>query len=105
MLLNGKITLDWSRAFAGRVLREAGQDPREGVERVYQVALGRPPSTREMQLGLDFLDQQAQHLRQRLANKQAILAPTGAPAQTEPAFGGAVVDLCHVLLNVNEFAY
>src|SRR5256885_4419117 len=29
MLLNGKITLDWSRAFAGRVLREAGQDPKQ----------------------------------------------------------------------------
>ena len=34
-----------------------------------------------------------------------LTAPTGAPAQTEPTFGAAVVDLCHVLLNVNEFAY
>ena len=26
-------------------------------------------------------------------------------AELDPAFGAAVVDLCHVVLNVNEFAY
>jgi hypothetical protein len=105
MLMNGKITLDWAQAFAGRVLKDAGQEPGQVVERVYRLALGRAPLSKELQLTQDFLSREAAQLRERLANKQTVLGPTGAPAGTDPAFGAAVVDLCHVLLNVNEFAY
>jgi len=105
MLLNGKITLDWSQAFAGRVLREAGNEPSQVVERIYQLTLGRSPTTREMELGQDFLVEETKNLQDRLARKEAVLGPSGAPAGIDAAFAGAVVDLCHVALNVNEFAY
>jgi hypothetical protein len=105
MLLNGKITLDWSRAFAGRVLGEAGGDPARVVDRVYRLALGRSPSAKEMTLLTDFLERERQLLQERLNGKQTVLQPVGGPPGTDPAFGGAVVDLCHVVLNLNEFAY
>jgi hypothetical protein len=105
MLLNGKITLDWSRAFAGRVLGEAGQEPGKVVDRIYQLALGRSPTIREMQLAQDFLVEDAKHLQDRLSRQETILRPSGAPAAVDPAFAGAVLDLCHVTLNMNEFAY
>jgi hypothetical protein len=91
MLLNGKLTLDLARAFAGRVLREASAEPARVVERAYRLALGRGPDAQETRLALDFLAREEALLRQR-------------PDQAD-AFAGAVAGLCHVLLNVNEFAY
>jgi hypothetical protein len=105
MLLNSKITLDWSRAFAGRVLGEVGSDPAAVVQRIYRVALGRSPTSKELTLMTDFLARETTHLQERLNSKQAVLGPVGAPPAIDPAFAGAVVDLCHVVLNVNEFAY
>ena len=40
MLMNGKITVDWARAFAGRVLKEVGKDPAQVVDHVYLLAAG-----------------------------------------------------------------
>jgi hypothetical protein len=105
MLLNSKITLDWARAFAGRVLSEVGPDAAKVVDGIYRVALGRSPSSKELALASDFLRRETKHLQERLAGNQAVLGPLGAPADTDRAFGGAVVDLCHVILNLNEFAY
>jgi len=80
MLLNSKITLDMARAFAARVLRD-GSEPARVVERVYRIALGRPPTGRERELATAFL------------------------ARDAAGFDAAVADLCHVTMNLNEFAY
>jgi hypothetical protein len=105
MLLNSKITLDLARAFAGRVLRETSAEPAKLVERTYRLALGRAPDSAEAKLSLEFLDKQVSVIRQRLAAKAPVALPEAAPPGTEPAFGAAVVDLCQVLMNVNEFLY
>jgi hypothetical protein len=105
MLLNGKITLDWARSFAGRVLQAAGSQPQAVADQVYRLALGRPPATSEAKRADEFLEQQTKRLRERLDNNQTIPGPVGAPPGVDPAFAAAAVDLCHVLLNVNEFAY
>jgi hypothetical protein len=91
MLLNGKLTQEIARAFAQRVLAETGSEPARVVERAYRLALGRPPEAREAALATAFLDRQAALPRE--------------PAAAEPAFTEAVADLCHVLLNINEFTY
>jgi hypothetical protein len=111
MLLNGKLTQDVARALAGRALREA---PGEGViDRAYRLALSRAPDARERKLAAEFLDRQEGLLRERLKLAEPVALPTppipplagGARGGIAPARGAAVVDLCHVLLNVNEFAY
>jgi hypothetical protein len=95
MLLNGKITLDIARAFAGRVLDAAGTEPGAVVEHAYRLALGRPPDAAERRLSADFL-----------ARERSIPRLSAAgPGQPDPAFTAAVTDFCHVLLNLNEFAY
>jgi hypothetical protein len=81
MLLNGKVALDVARAFAGRVLAEVGGDPARVVERAYRLAVGRSPDEGERKIMLAFL------------------------AKGKAAFAEAVADLCHALLNVNEFIY
>jgi hypothetical protein len=77
MLLNGKLTLDLARSLAERVRKEAGPEPSRIVEHACRLALGRSPDETERKTMLTFLDR----------------GPD------------AVVDLCHVLLNLNEFLY
>ena len=105
MLLNSKIVLDQARAFAGRVLRDAGGDLAKAAERAHRLALGRNPAADELKLLTSFLEKESALVRQRIRQKQPLLTPVNAPKDLDPALGAAVVDLCHALMNVNEFLY
>jgi hypothetical protein len=54
-LLNGRLSNRLAEDFAGRLLREAGDDPERQVERAFRLATGRPPSPRERDVSLAFL--------------------------------------------------
>jgi hypothetical protein len=90
MLLNARVTLDVARAFGNRVLADAGNDPERVIDRAHRLALGRPPDADERVTMRAFLDRQT-----------ALLAGRKLPSP----FAAAVADLCHALLNVNEFLY
>jgi hypothetical protein len=105
MLLNSKLVFDQARAFAGRVLREAGPQPEQVTDRAVRLALGRAPADDEREALLAFLTKQTETLRPRLGTSNPPPAPAGAPPDVDPAQAAAVVDLCHVLLNLNEFLY
>src|SRR5262249_31529840 len=104
-LLNDRTILEQACAFAGRVLREAGTQPRAVMERAYRLALGRSPDREEVQHLQRFLEVERERLAARVGSANPPSEPAGGPAGIEPAFAAAVVDLCHVLLNVNEFLY
>ncbi|HEV3255713.1 MAG TPA: DUF1553 domain-containing protein, partial [Gemmataceae bacterium] len=104
-LLNGKVALGQARAFAGRVLREAGPGPAKIIERAYRLALSRSPDTDEREATLAFLNKEAALHRTRTTSKEAQESPLSAPADIDPALRAAVVDLCHALFNLNEFVY
>ena len=74
-LLNDAFVLHQAEAFADRVKREAGDAPARQIDLAYRIALTRPPSQTELAIAL------------------------GAVRT------GSLVDLTHVLLNVNEFVY
>ena len=74
-LLNDDFVLRQAQLFANRVAEAAPNDPRAQIRIAYEVALSRPPTREEMRLALDFLSKQK------------------------------VVDLTHVLFNLNEFVY
>jgi len=80
-LLNDAIVLNYAKAFARRVEREAGTDADAVIDRAFALALSRPPTTEERQAMRTFLDDHK-----------------GPSAD-------AVTDLCHALLNLNEFLY
>lgn len=75
MLLNGKFAVDQARSFAERINREAGPSRTHLVDRAIQLAFGRSPVVEERQLLMSFLNDHD------------------------------LVDLCHAVLNVNEFLY
>ena len=74
-LLNDAFVLRHAQLFADRVKKEAGDDPVREIDLAYRIALTRPPSPTELAVALDAIKQQS------------------------------LVDLTHVLLNVNEFVY
>ena len=105
LLLNGSLTQELAQEFAGRVLRETNGTADNVVHRAYRLALGRLPDSKEMTLALEFLQQESETVRKRLAKKLPVTLPREVPVREDPEFAGAVVGLCHVLLNVNEFTY
>jgi hypothetical protein len=54
-LLNGKTSNQLAADFARRLAEECGPDPARQVERAWLLAAGRPPSPREQELALRFL--------------------------------------------------
>src|SRR5260221_11237498 len=53
-LLNSKVSLEWSQAFAGRVLKTAGTDQAASVDTAYRLAYGRHPTGAEKDVVLTF---------------------------------------------------
>jgi cytochrome c553 len=76
-LLNNEFVLEQAGYLAERVQREVGSDKRAQVKRGFQIAIGRDPSTKEMDWSLEFLAKQKDPMR----------------------------DFCHALMNLNEFLY
>ena len=57
-LLNGRFANDMAAAFADRLTRECGSNVDRTVERAYRLAVGRPPTMRERELSIRFLNEQ-----------------------------------------------
>ena len=89
-LLNNEVVLDWAQAFAGRVLNDGGMSREEEVNRAYKLAYSRLPDAAERTSALQFLERQS-----------GLLAKGGNAAAEHTA----LVDLCHMLFNSNEFVY
>lgn len=83
MLLNEKLIVDQAQKFAERVMKEADDKPDAIIDAAYRIALGRSPQSEERTALRSFLQKQ--------------------PAKGD--FKQSVVDMCHSLLNLNEFVY
>jgi hypothetical protein len=83
-LLNNELVLGWARDLAKRVQNDAGMSEASQVERAWKLVYSRAPQAEETNAALDFLKQ---HDR-ITGNRQA-----------------SMVDLCHMLLNSNEFLH
>lgn len=88
-LLNDSFVRARAMDFAGRLQREASPEVEAQVQRAWQVALGREPSTGELQAATDFLNNQRSARQQK-----SPIAPTLALA-----------DLCQAIFAMNEFIY
>ncbi|MBW3539374.1 MAG: DUF1549 and DUF1553 domain-containing protein [Planctomycetes bacterium] len=104
MLLNSELILDAARSLAERVDREAEASTAAAlVLRAWQLTFGREPADDELAAAAEFLNQQ-----ESLASAQPLVAPEPAeraPADSNDPRRAALVDLCHVLLNANEFLF
>ena len=93
-LLNDRFVRARSLDFADRLLKEAGPEPANWIERGFQLALGRSPSGTERSAALTFVTGQIQERQTR---------STDTPA--EVVRRQALADLCQTLFSLNEFLY
>jgi hypothetical protein len=104
-MLNDDLVLEWARAMAARVWNDGGLSPDGQIERAFRLAYGRSPSSGELTATRGFLEKQKQIMSERLGSAKKPPMPAPLPADADPARAAALVDLCHVLMNSNEFLY
>ena len=92
-MLNGKFIQDQAGRFATRVSKMAGDTDDERIRTAFRLALGRQPDPREMAASQDLLHEQVILYREADADN-------GVSAADQ-----ALVELCQMLLNTNEFLY
>ena len=104
MLLNSQDVLEQARNLAGRVYSGASNknDIEEIASRGYRLAFGREPKPDEQARAVEFLRKQPEHLS---GCTDTLVMPVPMPDGPTPAQASAVVDYCHVLLNLNEFVF
>ena len=91
-LMNDAMVRELADSFAERVVRGVGTDPERQIERVYFVALSRPPTAEEKNIARRTLE----GLAAQWANVSP--APEDVPLQALRTF-------CHAILNSAEFLY
>lgn len=100
ILLNGPFMNDQAKAFAGRLIRECGDDKDAQIRLAYLLALGRHPAPQEMAQARDFLRRQFQTLAKDWA--EGVSTPA---VKRQGVTAVALADFCLALLNCNEFLY
>jgi hypothetical protein len=104
-LYNSEIVLEWSKALAGRVIKEAGSDESQQLDRLYRILFSRTPDKVERATLQSFLDGHEKVLAQQASDgKFAVNVPTGV-TPANPLRAAAFVDLVHAVANSNDFAY
>ena len=98
-LFNGEFVNRQARHLAERLVREAGDDPVDQIERAYRLAFARPPTADEQRSLLSFLEDESSR-RMTEAGGGADPKRDGEEASQEP-----LVQMCRVLFNMNEFVY
>jgi hypothetical protein len=87
ILLNSTFLDEKSRAFADRLLREGGERPSGNIDRMFRLALGRPPDMEEEKVAREYLERSRRQLGPRATYREAL------------------TQLCKVVLNLNEMVY
>ncbi len=104
VLLNDPTYVEAARAFAIRLIREGGTEPRARLERGFRLALSRSPRPQEIPVLLDLLHQHFDQFRAAPAAARESLK-TGdepVPPGIDPAELAAWTSVARVLLNLHE---
>lgn len=97
-LLNGEFTNRQARHLADRLMREAGNNAAARIEQAYLLTLCRKPTATETATLTLFLDHEAAAIQKEAATAGKNLSSDAASRQ-------ALIRLCRVIYNLNEFVY
>jgi len=104
-LLNSELTLQWAQNFAERVIKLAGPDLHEQIDAAYRIAFSRHPSSAECEAIKRFFERHREIISERSAANEPLAIPSSLPADADKIEAATLVDLCHMLINANEFVY
>jgi hypothetical protein len=96
-LMNNGMMFRLAEDFARRVNRETGPEAANRVERVYWLALSRPPSREEKSVGVDTLEKLTGQWAKRLAG--------AGKGDRDAARLKALTTYCHAIMNSAAFLY
>jgi Protein of unknown function (DUF1553)/Protein of unknown function (DUF1549)/Planctomycete cytochrome C len=99
--LNNRLIFQQAGHFAARLVAEAGESPAAWIERAWQLALGRPPSSQELREALELLESLAQKTPEQKEWSDLPVALNKIPL----AQAAALTKLCLSVFNLSEFAY
>ena len=95
-LMNDAAVRELAGQFADRVLREAGTDSMSQVQRLYAIALSRPPGSEELEACVQTLE--------RLTEESSKPVSAETTSKTEEA-RRALTTVCHTIMNSAAFLY
>jgi hypothetical protein len=105
-LLNSEMAITWARYLAGRIIEaSSGSGLDHRIDLAYQLAFSRSPDQGEKEMAKSFLKRQEALLAERAAAGEDLALPPNFEGQLTPPQAASFVDLCHMLMNANEFAY
>ena len=107
-LLNNDLVFQWSQALAGRVIREAGKDESDQIDRLYQILFSRDATRGEKKVLEAFWDEHEKVIADKAADGTFSIATPIALKSTDPinpVRAAAFVDLVHTVANSNGFIY
>ena len=96
-LLNDTAVREMAAQFADRVLHAAGDEATNQVQRIYWIALSRPPSAEEQTTCLQMLT--------RLTAQWTSQLTAAGQESKSPATRKALTTLCHTVMNSAVFLY
>jgi hypothetical protein len=103
MLLNGEFSTAQAEAFAERVCRDTGKEPKDQVTRAWKLTYGQAPTEKELASALAFLRNAIETFR-KLPPRITPKAGTKAPDPPTPEMRGLAA-FCQALLSSNRFLY
>jgi hypothetical protein len=95
-LMNSGMVQQLAGDFVRRVVHDAGADPAKQIDRVYLIALSRPPTDEEKRIGLDALEQFAEKWAKQTG---------GDEPDKERIRLKALTTYCHTIMNSAAFLY
>ena len=105
MLLNSELALSAAKNLCGDLLRTVGRDADSQLELCMLRTLGRKPTAEEKKIGIRFLTDESDRLRQHGRNASKLALPDDFPQRTDIYQAAALTDYCLALFNLNEFIY
>jgi hypothetical protein len=99
--LNNRVAFEQAQEFAGRLVREVGENPSDWVEQAWRLALGRSPSEMEKHEALEM----AEMLWGKAVRSEEDRELPPALAKIGTSRAAALTKLCLSVFNLTEFAY
>ncbi len=107
LMMNNRMTIEFSEKFAARVLREVGDDLAAEAKRAWWLALGREPTEPQVAKAVVLLQSQRAYFEDLAAKAAATPPPMPmpmTPAPLDPKTQALAV-YCQALLSSNSFLY
>jgi len=100
LIMNSDLVLEYSRAWAARLQKEAGDDRKAQIQRAWQQAWSRSPNDSEISTAVEFLEEQTS-----VFAAQADWQPKEGKPPVRTAGQEALAVMCQMMLGSNEFLY